>query len=154
MGWEILIIPIIGVAVWIISTVIRGAEEAKKSVPPQRKRPEKGDDLDRFREVQRRRRAAERAQERPRRVERDEEIPVVVPVEEVPLARPVVVVPPVIQTVAAVPPEPVTAALPPRPESPALAGLRQMLQSREAVRRAIILQEVLGPPLARRRRPR
>ena len=31
------------------------------------------------------------------------------------------------------------------------AGLRQLLQSREGLRRAMILQEVLGPPVARRR---
>ena len=161
MGWEVLVIPIIGVAVWIISTLIRGAEEAKRAKPAARKRPQKVTDLDRFlRDVQRRREAAEREEERPRRVEREEEqeerverrrepmprarrrtlpaqeeIVVVLPAEVVPLAEPVSLVP-VMRTVEA-PPLPVMPAdtspgsLPPRPESRSLVGLRELLRSRD-----------------------
>jgi hypothetical protein len=181
MGWEVLVIPIIGVAVWIISTVIRGAEEAKRGGPPPgRKRPEKVTDLDRFlRDVQRRREAAEREERRPSRVEREEEeerierrrpqlrpsqtapvveeaIPVVIPVEPVPVAQPVVVAP-VLRTIEA-PPLPVMAAPvgpapspPRRPPVVAAAGVRELLRSRDGLRKVMILREVLGPPLALRR---
>ena len=33
MPWEFLIVPIIAVAVWIIGTLIRSAEQARKSQP-------------------------------------------------------------------------------------------------------------------------
>src|SRR5215475_2383265 len=86
--WEILIIPIIGVGVWIISTLLRGEEEAKKpDEPGGQRKPQKVTDLDRFlREVQRRRKAGEREPEpsqqvEPRREEppppREEPVPVV-----------------------------------------------------------------------------
>ena len=183
MGWEVLVIPIIGVAVWIISTLIRGAEEAKQAKAAERKRPEKVTDVDRFlREVQRRRQEAEREEQRPQRVELEEEeeeervqrrqprprakwrtppgeedIPTVIPVEPVPLAQPVSAVSlvPVMRTVEA-PPLPVMpadtspASLPAPPESRALVGLRELLRSRDGLRKALILREVLGPPLARR----
>jgi hypothetical protein len=178
MGWEVLVIPIIGVAVWIISTLLRNAEDAKQVKPDGGKRPEKVTDLDRFLREVKRRQESEREEKRPRRVRREEDeedrverrqsqprairrmpseeedIPTVLPVEAVPLAEPVSLVP-VMRTVEA-PPLPVMpadtspASLPARPESRALVGLRELLCSREGIRKALILREVLGPPLARR----
>jgi hypothetical protein len=171
MGWEILVIPIIGVAVWIISALIRGSEQAKREEPTGRKRPEKVTDLDRFlREIQRRRESAEREDEKEPRVERrrpeprparrrppeEEEIPVVIPVEPVAVVQTVALAP-VLRSIEApplpvLPAEPLPAPQPrPRRESAAPAGLRELLRSRDGVRKAMILREVLGPPLARRR---
>jgi hypothetical protein len=170
MGLEVLIIPIIVVAVWIISTLLRGADESKRTGRLGQRRPERATDLDRFlHEVQRRRDAAESAEPRTRREESrpaerrrpspsrtkartppEEAIPVVLPVEEVRTG------PPVLATIAA-PPLPEVPSLPPdttaRPvsESPALAGLREMLQTRDGLRQAMILSEVFGPPRSRRR---
>ena len=67
MNWEILIVPLIALGVWILSTVFRGAEEAKDkprrqadgAIPPRRPTGE----LDRFLEEARRRR--EKAQRIP-----------------------------------------------------------------------------------------
>jgi hypothetical protein len=180
MGWEVLVIPIIGVAVWIISTVIRSAEEAKRGGPPAaKKRPEKVTDLDRFlREVKRRREPSEGEEPRPRRVEREAEderierrrprpsppsavveeaieaIPVVIPVEAVPVAQPFSAAP-VMRTIEApplptMPSEKSAAPLQQQREQVAAAGLKELLQSRDGLRKAMILREVLGPPLARR----
>src|SRR5690242_6074220 len=118
MGWEVLIIPMIGVAVWIISTLIRNAEEAKAPPRPPQRRPERVTDLDRFvREAQRRRRVEEaeeedrpspgqREEEKPTRRERREpprrtpprrdEAPVARPVETTPAFEPVAAVPVVV----------------------------------------------------------
>jgi hypothetical protein len=163
MGWEILVIPIIGVAVWVISALIRGSEEAKRGEPAPRKRPEKVTDLDRFlREVQRRREAAEREEPRPRRAEpaveeraesrpppparrpppREAAVEVVVPVETVVVARPAPAAP--------VPPAEPEPAPPRGRERAAPVGLRGLLRSRDGLRTAMILREVLGPPLALR----
>jgi len=178
--WEILIIPIIGVGVWIISTLLRGEEDAKKKNGQRgQRKPEKATDLDRFlREVQRRRQEAERQPQRPQPEERREErsaspreepITVVVAeaqpvvVEAVP-PTPVLVAEPIVTpsqlTVHAAPPLPPTQTrptdhlagdLPGRPQSRALTGLLELLRSRDGLRMAMILQEVLGPPVARRR---
>ncbi|SRR5579885_1692520 len=168
MGWESFIVPVIVVAVWIIATLLRGAEQAKGGGQPGGRRQGKATDLDRFlREVQRRRQAAERPEERAERrsppvrtqpsMPPPESIPVALPVEEVAAA---VAVPtaPVLAVVEAAPPLPPpdmsARGLPPRPESQALAGLRKLMRSREGLRQAMILREVLGPPLARRALPR
>jgi hypothetical protein len=171
-GWEVLVIPIIGVAVWIIATLVRGAEEAKKAGGPAQRKGEKMTDLDRFlREVKRRQKAAQTEAEEPARAEsrpqsrakwrtppREEEIPTVLPVEEVPTAR-LVPVAPQLRSVEApplpsLPAEPPSVSPPPRPQSPVLVGLRELLRTREGLCKAMILQEVLGPPLSRRRRAR
>jgi hypothetical protein len=165
MPWEFIIVPIIAVAVWIIGTLLRGAEQppARNGAPP--RKGERVTDLDRFlREVHRRRQGAEGA-EGPARAERRREpvpraaepaprqqaIPVALPVDEV------VVVPepaPALRTIEApplpqVPSDRSARSRPPRPESAALGGL---LRSRDGLRTAVVLQEVLGPPLSRRRR--
>jgi hypothetical protein len=183
MGWEHLIVPILAVAVWIIATVLRGSEQAKGGGRPGGRKSEKGTDLDRFlREVNRRRQSAERGEERPRRAEREEERParaerrpaqsrakwstppikaepiaVAVPIEVPP--APVVAIAPTMPTLEAAPlptmPADASArSLPPPPESRALAGLRKLLRTREGLRQAMILQEVLGPPVSHRRRGR
>jgi hypothetical protein len=165
MGWEILVIPIIGVAVWIISTLARSAEEAKRGAPP-RQKGEKVTDLDRFlREVQRRREAAERREDDEERTERRRQPPrrpppveeVAPVVEVVPVALPVTAAP---MRVLEAPPLPVLPAQPvapppppPRAEAAASSGLRELLRGRDGLRKAMILREVLGPPLARRGRP-
>jgi hypothetical protein len=180
--WEILIIPIIGVGVWIISTLLRGEENAKKpgAGPRGQRKSDKATDLDRFlREVQRRRQTAEQKQETPQPVEdsreeeeptsppREEPVPVVVVEEAVvvpqvfapaPLlvAKPIVTSPqltvheapslPQLQPTVA--PSP---GLPRAPESPALVGVRELLRSRDGLRKAMILSVVLGAPVSRRR---
>jgi len=182
--WEILIIPIIGVAVWIISTLLRGEEEAKKpSGERGSRKPEKVTDLDRFlREVQRRRQAGEREPEPSQQTEsrreersapspqREEPVLVVVPeaqlvVVEPAAPTPVLVAEPIVAapqlTVHEAPPLPQTMApptdhlsgdLPPaRPQSRAQADLLRLLRSRDGMRKAMILQAVLGPPVSRRR---
>jgi hypothetical protein len=174
MGWEVLIIPIIGVAVWIISTLVRGAEEAKGNGPPRpaaQRRPERVTDLDRFlREVQRRKRGAgreeEEAEERPQRAEREEEPP---PRTERRRESPRRTPPPPREEKVFVPPPAAAVPAPPPVAPPAvveellpaappvaagLAGLRHLLRSREGLRTAVILQEVLGPPVSRRGRGR
>jgi hypothetical protein len=173
MPWEVIILPVIAVAVWIIGTLIRGAEKAQgpDGAPP--RKAERVTDLDRFlREVHRRRQMGDRAEERPepserrrepepppvrRPAPRQEEIPVVLPVQEVVRAEPVAPAPAL--RVIAAPPLPDVPSdksdRPPaqRPELTALGSLRRLLQSREGMRTAMILREVLGPPLSRRRRP-
>jgi hypothetical protein len=174
--WEILIIPIIGVGVWIISTLLRGEEEAKKpGEPGGQRKPQKVTDLDRFlREVQRRRKADEREPEPSQQVEprREEPVPVVLVeapvvvaevVPPVPIARPIpqaqplpVVVAQPLPSLAAQPlpslaAQPIPETLPRRTETPALIGVRELLRSRDGLRKAMILSEVLGPPVSRRR---
>jgi hypothetical protein len=162
MPWEFIIVPIIAVAVWIIGTLLRGAEQppARNGAPP--RRGERVTDLDRFlREVHRRRQSAEgteappvRAERRRESVPRPQAIPVALPVDEV------VVVPepaPALRVVEApplpqMPSDKSARSLPPRPESAGLAALRGLLRSRDGMRTAMVLQEVLGPPLSRRRR--
>ena len=68
MNWEILIVPLIALGVWILSTVFRGAEEGKDAprrqgdgAPPARPRSE----LDRFLEEARRQRDKARQQAAP-----------------------------------------------------------------------------------------
>ncbi|HKI36651.1 MAG TPA: hypothetical protein VKA46_32650 [Gemmataceae bacterium] len=178
MGLEFLIIPIIVVAVWIVSTLLRGADDSKRPGRPAQRKPEKATDLDRFlREVQRRRDTAESAEPRPRREEarpaqaerrrppqsrgkgrtsREEAIPVVLAVEEVAPSELVGGAP--VMSVLTAPPLPEIPRMPADtsaasvPESPALVGLRELLQTRDGLRQAMILQEVLGPPLSRRGR--
>lgn len=195
MGWEVLIIPIIGVAVWIISTLIRGAEQAKDPERPAQRKPEKVTDLDRFlREVHRRRQGDEREEERPTRAEPrrepprraaprtarpQEEVPVALPVEEVLTAQPasgapvlrVHEAPPLpgasaeasgrpalrvhqVPRLPDMPPDTSARSLPQLPPSAALAGLKDLLRSREGLCKAMILQEVFGPPRSRRGRVR
>jgi hypothetical protein len=169
-GWEVLIVPILIVASWIIRTVMQNAEAAKQAGG---KKPEKVTDLDRFlREVNRRRKTAEREEERPRRAERTEERPrraerrpaqsrakwSTPPAADVPVALAVepVATAPVMAVLEAAPlpamPADMSApSLPPRPESAALVGIRALLRSRDGLRKAMILREVLGPPVSRRR---
>ncbi len=170
--WELLIIPIIAVGVWIVSTLLRNAEETKNAG----KKPEKVTDLDRFlREVRRRQEGREPEPALRRRVDREEEpqraerrrevpprtrrrapvqaeaIPVVLPVDEVEVVTAV----PVLSVLEA-PPLPggmaANAALTSRLPSAALVGLRDLLASRDGLCKAMILHEVLGPPLSHRRR--
>jgi len=172
--WEWLIIPIIAVGVWIVSTLLRSAEEAKGPG----KKPEKVTDLDRFlREVRRRKDGGEREPAPPRRVERAEEspermerrreapprarrrvsvqeeaIPVALPVDESPTAPAVTVVPVMhVHEAPALREMPADAPLR-RVPSAALVGLRELLASRDGLCKAMMLQEVLGTPLSRRRR--
>jgi len=171
MPWEFIIVPIIAVAVWIIGTLIRGAEKAQgpNGAPP--RRGERVTDLDRFlREIHRRRQAEERTEEPPQRAERRrepepppvrrapprEEIPVVLPVQEVIAAEPVAPAP-ALRVLEAPPLPAVPFDRSPRPqqrraEPAALVTLKALLRSPEGLRTAMILREVLGPPLSRRRR--
>ncbi len=166
--WEILIVPIIGVAVWIISTVIRSAEQGKGPEGAPRRRPEQVTDLDRFlREVNRRRQArqreeepaasAESGREPPRETapptQTPEAIPVVLPVvEEVVVAQPAPTLrvhqaPPIVEIAT----EKSVSSLPEQRESASLASLRKLLRSPDGMRTAMMLQEVFGSPVSRRR---
>jgi hypothetical protein len=161
--WEILVVPIIVVAIWIIRAVFSGGEEAAGDAP--RRKGEKTTDLDRFlREVRRRKQTADREEERPRRAEtrarrstapREEvAIPVALPVEEAPASGAPVLATLVAAPLPAMPADASARSLPPPPESAALVGLRALLRSREGLRKAMILHEVLGPPRSRRQHPR
>lgn len=178
MHWEILIIPLIALGVWILGTLFKGEDERNKrgargpggSV---RRAPSRRPvtDLDRFLEESRRRREAE---------ERERVLPV-------PPPRPVVSRPPLRERVAkpretppriapAMPPqesppvavpvarpveEPVAQAppLPPAPPtrsqdrpSPILRHVRTLLSSPQSAGAAIVLREILDRPRCMRRR--
>jgi hypothetical protein len=167
MPWEVIILPVIAVAVWIIGTLIRNAEKEQGPAGAPPRKAERVTDLDRFlREVHRRRQMGERAEERPEPSERRRE-PAPPPVrrppprqEELPVDEVVVVESPAPAPALRVheaPPLPDVpsdkSARPPAqgPEPVALGSLRRLLRSREGMRTAMILREVLGPPLARRR---
>ena len=170
--WELLIIPVVVVGVWILRTLLQNAEEAKGAG----QKPQKVTDLDRFlREVRRRKEAGERESAPPRRVARTEEppprgerrsepkprakwrtaaqeeaIPLALPVDE-PATAPMVTVLSVLEA-PPLPAMPASSILEPRVPSAALVGIRPLLASRDGLWKAVILHEVLGPPLSRRRR--
>lgn len=178
MHWEILIIPLIALGVWILGTLFKGEEERNKrgargpggSV---RRGPTRRPvtDLDRFLEESRRRRETE---------ERERTLPV-------PPPRPVVSRPPLRERVAkpretppritlAMPPpepppvavpvarpvqEPVAQASPPPPVPPArsqdlplpiLRQVRSLLSSPQSAGAALVLREILDRPRSMRRR--
>jgi hypothetical protein len=201
MHWELLIIPLIAVGVWVLGTVFRGAEDERQKAlrqrrpaggarPPQR-RP--ATDLDRFLEEARRRREAaarpepppppaarpaeprrpeprplrQREPERPAAVTRRPEPPprpapparpkaepvvAVRRAEPVAEARPAVVV----EAVPAPPPPPPVPVVEVRARTAIGAAVQDqvaaLLRSPQAAGAAFVLQEVLGPPLCRRRR--
>jgi len=210
MNWELLLIPLIALGVWILSHIFRGAEDQRqqeraraieenstKRVPP---RPMT--DLDRFlAEARQRRKPAEgeeakpvaapthlpieRARRRPPRTDRPQPqrqtlpmepklapLPVAIPVvlPEKPILAPLPPLPPPpalpilpkvkeppaivvpVPVPTPVPAEPVVVPVMPRESRPrpVLAQLERMLRDRTALQTAILLQEILGPPKAKR----
>ena len=194
MHWELLIIPLIAVGVWVLGTVFRGAEDERQKAlrqrrpggprPPQR-RP--ATDLDRFLEEARRRREAaarpappprpaveprpaepraperrplrQREPERPTAVtRRPEPLPPPAPPEAIVAVRraePVVEARPAV-VVEAAPPPPAPAVVQVRARTASAAAIQDqvaaLLRSPQAAGAAFVLQEILGPPLCRRRR--
>lgn len=211
MHWEVLIIPLIALGVWILGTIFRTEEEKARNRPrrpgegggrsPQRRTTE----LDRFlEEARRRREVAERRQQpepsprppeprpqaarppapprpperrpartreaappqRPAPVARRQVEPAGAPQQ--PTAAPVVaeavvvVEPPVVITpsalLAPVPVPPPAPRLPPpsaqRPRTltPVAAQVQGMLRNPQNAAAAVVLSEIFGPPLCRRKR--
>jgi hypothetical protein len=176
VDWKVLIIGLIPLGVWILSTIFRGIEDAreqeKQPRPAPGERPVKAprrpsSELDRFLDEARRRREVSPK----RRAEPEpvlEALPVAKPPEPPPPPRvekrapspskaretrkaepppPVVVLP-----VELPPPPPAPARLPPRSQpSPALAKVVGMLRDRNAVAMAVALREILDRPLSQRR---
>lgn len=176
MDWKVLIIGLIPLGVWILSTIFRGIEDAREQEKP---RPAPGErpapktprrptsELDRFLDEARRRRDTS-----PKR--REEPI-----LEAVPVAKPPAPPPPAPPRVEKRPPKPrevrkasqpaptpyvnvvpvelpapppAPARLPPaHPPSPALAKVVAMLRDRDAVTTAVVLREILDKPLSQRR---
>jgi hypothetical protein len=116
-NWEVLIIPLIALAVWILSTIFRNAEEQRQADrpprpggtsdggPPRRPRTE----LDRFLEEARRRRS----------------------MPEQRTENPSVVDGPIIETTPPPPPEPVVIAMPVRPVEPPAPAPARSTRKRE-----------------------
>jgi hypothetical protein len=199
-GWDVWIIPIIAIAVWIIGALVRSREEDRgRKVtrpvgrPGSPQGPEAATELDRFlRELHRRRQVTEQQEAReraaappltvepvsprprpvppertgprrpaPRTTRRPvagpvrQTIPTVIPVTQpVPVAAPS---PPSVQpvpvaTVAAPVESPPPEAIPVLPPSHLKQTLDGLLQSPDRLRAAVVLQEILGPPVCCRRR--
>lgn len=155
------VILIAGVAVWIITTLLRGAadEQANKGAPGEGpRRREVSSELEQFlEEVNRRRRSADRPLAVPPPEPRPEPEPPPRPVivarpepRRMPSPPPVVEVVPVALPAEEPKPRPVPVVELARREPVAPLALRRLLQSGEGLRTAVMLQEVLGPPRARR----
>ncbi|MFM7150554.1 MAG: hypothetical protein ACKO23_11985 [Gemmataceae bacterium] len=199
MNWESLIIPMIAFAVWIISSVFRGMEEAKDKaspVPPVEDRPMKvpqkrpmSSDLERFLQEARvirdpnapplvrledspekpKKRKADPVPARPKPPPKPRDVPDPEPLRrasEIPRSAPSSASAspaPVPTAKAASSPSPAPSAPAPpanatvaatisRKElSPVLVRVREMLNNRQSLVAAIILEEVLGSPLSKRR---
>jgi hypothetical protein len=170
------LLPIL-LAFWILVNLIRKTEEERRSRergtqdaerPPAPSRPRRANtDIDRFlEEVNRRRQAGERKpRARPETRPGTPRIPVPVPPPR--LEAPPPIRPPVLQAVeavlaipvaqpveapkrpAVVPARETKAAAAPRPAGPS-AVILDLLRSKESLRAALILREILSPPLCRR----
>jgi hypothetical protein len=167
------IVPIIAIAVWILSSLIRPEEKAQRNPLRPRRWPNEDrggmdqpsrpvSEVDRFlEEINKLRKKAE--EERPAEVV---EVPRPAPprlqrpkpVVEVVLPASIPTLPPVVVEVlevlpVAVPPAAPVVQMPASRPSPAVSQVRAMLRTPQAVRTAILLQAVLGPPRCRKRYP-
>ncbi len=196
MEWLKLLIPIIAVAVYIISQLAANQQNRRKPAPrplpppddfepPRERRP--SPDLEKFleevrqRKEEKDRRQEAEAEEPPRRQpeprrrlpvttkpprRRDEPVIVVQPASlpagsssrtvTMPSSVPAGVAP--VQATQAPPPPPQALhrpeALPTRtPQSASVKMVGELLKNRQALSAALLLREILGPPLSRRRRP-
>lgn len=174
------IIPVIAIAVWILSNLIRPEEKPKRELFPPRRFPLPGMDqpprptseVDRFlEEINRLRKKSEEARQSeemeepqaapppppPRPVERPRPVPPVIEVV-LPASIPTIRMAPapveVLDVLPAMPlpPPPPIIPVPIRRGSPAVAQLQAMLQSPQSLRTAMLLQTVLEPPRCRKRR--
>ena len=178
MHWEILIIPLIALGVWILGTLIKGEDERNKrgtrgAGGSVRRGPTRRPvtDLDRFLEDARRRREAEERQRtlpvppsrptisRPPLRERPSK-PRETPPRIVP-AMPSTESPPLAVPVARPVEEPVAQASPPPPAPPSLSQYRPspiarqvhaLLSSPQSAGAALVLREILDRPRCMRRR--
>jgi hypothetical protein len=162
------LLPIL-VAFWILVSLIRKTEEERRNRergtqnserPPSPPRPRRTNaDIDRFlEEVNRRRGQASERKPRPG-VETRQPAPrkaVPVPSRREPATPPRRPVPPAVEAVVVIPEvqpaqvrERPAAPPPPRSEGPPSAVL-DLLRSRDSLRAALILREILSPPLCRR----
>jgi hypothetical protein len=172
------VIPVVALAIWILSQLARGAEARKGPMAQGRRGKTTADDIDRFlEEINRRRQQQQRQQT-------EEEIPVAQPVRVEPPQRPRPAPPPPRPRPSAIPPPPVRrkpvvaevipvaeavvevlpvspAELPPEVPAamrspaaklpPRVTQVRGLLSSSDGIRAAILLTEILGPPRCRRR---
>ncbi len=203
MNWEVLVIPLIALGVWVVTSIFRVAEEQQKARPqrpadgPEGRKPRRQKtDLDRFLEDARARRQAPRPAPRPAPAEAPpprraaaavlEALPVAEPFpltlsREQPARPPVGELrrpaPPVAQPVRQQPAAPPTAAVgaeraptqnpqgeaaaamvvivpPTQPVGPppSVVKLKELLTNRQNLGAALMLGEVFGPPLCKRRR--
>ncbi|HTU21693.1 MAG TPA: hypothetical protein VMG10_26890 [Gemmataceae bacterium] len=177
MHWEILIIPLIALGVWILSTVFKTGEDdkMKKGIRRPGGVPGRGSarrpvtDLDRFLEDARRRREAEerpwlpssapapaRPTRPPQRPAPPREMPrAAVPVvrrADVPIAAPVVPVVAAVPTREASPPPPAPPKPRETPPSPILKQVRSLLSKPQTAGAAFVLREIFDRPLSMRRR--
>lgn len=165
MDWKVLVIGLIPLGVWILSTIFRGLEDAREQEKPQPapgERPPRtprrpSSELDRFLDEARKRREVS-----PKRTVEPvlEALPVPKPsppprVEAPPPRprKPEPAPPPVVVLPVELPPAPpAPARLPQRDQpSPALAKVVAMLRGRDAVATAVVLREILDRPLSQRR---
>ncbi len=178
MHWEILIIPLIALGVWILGTLFKGEEERLKKnarrpgAPPRRTPRRPVTDLDRFLEEARLRREAEEKRkaspppplrhERPLRPREAPPRPArpTSRIEETPVA------PPVVAEAVVIAPRPQTATQPSPPAppplpfaaasevrvSPLLQQVRSLLSKPQTVGAAFVLREIFDRPLCMRRR--
>jgi len=182
MHWEILIIPLIALGVWIIGTLFKSEDDKTKKVagrrgnmpgrtPPGRRGVT---DLDRFLEEARRRREPEESRkvapspsrapvgrpplrERPTRQPPPPRVatPVIVQEEAVVLPVPRPVAPPPVAQPAASPPSAREAPPPPAPAarpSPIAQQVRSLLSKPQTAATAFVLREIFDRPLCKRRR--
>jgi hypothetical protein len=174
VDWKALIIPLIPLAIWIIVSIFRAREEAKEDQQPEPdespKRPTQQparrmlSDRERFEQQAQARRTVSRAnREQPAKPPRADELPRAVPAAAPRARRAEPAGPPVLLATPVVPastePDPAPpvppAAVPKvaRPVSPFAERLRAMLLDRDTLKTAVLLQEILGPPVSRRRGP-
>jgi hypothetical protein len=174
MNWEILVVPVIVLVVWILTHVIRPPDElpAKDA----RQEPEDGEpaprlasEVDRFlEEINRMRRKAAEEQGLPPPAPRPspprEEVHTAQKTEVIPVLEPARPARPRPRRAAPAPVRPAQPALvlpakapppvpvPPVPLPPSPAeNLRALLSTPNAIRNAMILKEIFGPPRSRRR---
>lgn len=170
MHWEILIIPLIALGVWILGALVKGEDDKTKKVV---RRPGNGSsraprrpetDLQRFLEATRRREAEEtpkpppprpaiaRAPLRPAsRSKRRDELPVAVPLAR-PVAQAIVAEAVVATPVRTEPSAPAPTTTRPTQSSPITQQVLSLLSNPQTAATAFVLREIFDRPLSQRRR--
>jgi hypothetical protein len=159
VDWKAILIPLIPLAIWIIVAIFRAREEAKEDQEqqsddrpkPRTQQPARHtlSDRERFEQQAQARRTVSRA---------NREQPAPQPrVEDLPRAKPVEATTPAMLLATPLPPsaEPAPAPIPQAKSKTAVLPLgrhiKAMLRDKDALKAAVVLQEILGPPVCRRR---